>query len=799
MHPLYTVRQGAAVKRGPLATVWLAQDEVLGRAVALKELDNWAARSARSQAAFRFAHLRRLSLNHEGLAPVHGADSGRGWIVLDHYAAGSLADRSGTFTPDHVRELLQQLLRTLAYLHAQGLVHGAVRPENLFLAQQGQVLLADGLGLRLDSEGRARDAGPCFERLDDQETKYLAPECLDGKADRVGHAADLYALGLTILELLLGRASFVQLFPGVQVAAQTWAEWHRSADGLPPLLDLLPEAPADLARVIDRLLLKDPGARPAAAEALAVLCPPPPEPPRPKPQLWGRNAPKPLAAPAPDVRPAPSPPALEVRGRVGARFVAAGAAVLGLGVVLGLLVRPGSRGEPAAALEEVAQARADLREVSAQLDQARATAEGHASRADRLEAELRGTRANLDQARAEASRAQGELAQAREVARRAEERAAILKGELEQARAVADRSGTSSARAQGELAQAHEGARRAEERAAALQGELERARSDAARAATQAAGLVGERDRALADLSKCKAAAARQDEELKRARAELAESGKRIAQLEGQLKEAGEPRRLPVIEKTPGRSAVVALEKLGGKVGLDAQKAHEDVVLEADLSGTKVTNDDLALLDGLSSLRVLSLASTRVADAGLTHLEGLAELRKLNLYDTQTTDAGLASLRGLTRLQTLCLATTKVSDKGLAHLKGLVNLQALSLTNTQTTNDGLVHLQGLVNLQTLHLSTTKVTDEGLAHLKGLSQLRTLHLNNTAVSGACLAHLKGMPSLQELQLSYTRINDQGLAYLKALTSLEEIDLTGTGVSPAAVAALRQALPRCRIQH
>jgi hypothetical protein len=51
----------------------------------------------------------------------------------------------------------------------------------------------------------------------------------------------------------------------------------------------------------------------------------------------------------------------------------------------------------------------------------------------------------------------------------------------------------------------------------------------------------------------------------------------------------------------------------------------------------------------------------------------------------------------------------------------------------------------------------------------------------------------------LQLIYTQINDQDLAHLEALTSLEELDLTGTGVSPAAVATLRQALPRCRIQH
>jgi hypothetical protein len=792
MHPLYTVRQDAAMRRGPLATVWLAQDEVLGREVALKELHNWAARSARSEAAFRFAHLRRLSLNHEGLAPVHGTDSGRGWLVLDHYNAGSLAERSGTFNPDHVRELLVQLLRTLAYLHAQGLVHGAVRPENLFLTQRGQVLLADGLGLRLNGEGQARDAGKCFERLDVRETKYLAPECLDGKADRVGPAADVYALGLTILELLLGRASFVQLFPGVQAAAQTWADWHRSADVLPPLRDLLPEAPADLTRVIDRLLLKDPGARPAAAEALAVLCPPPPEPVSPQPSTT-----------AAEVQPAPSPPAAEVRRQGGARFMAVGVTVAGLaGVMLGLLVRPGSQREPAAAPAEVAQVRTDLRDLSAELERTRAIAEGHRSRADHLEVELRGVRKDLGKAHAAADRAgtspapaQGELAQAREKARHAEERAATLEGDLQRAR---------------------EGARRAEKRAATLEGDLQRARGEVA---TRLTALEGERDRALADLGNCKAAAARQEDdlkraradlgncktaaagqedELKRARAELAEARKRVAQLEAQWKEAREPRRLPISEKTPAKSAVETLEKLGAKVELDAQNAKEEVVLEADLSGTKVTNEDLALLEGLTSLRVLYLSSTRVGDAGLTHLAGLAQLRKLNLFDTQTTDAGLASLRGLTRLQTLSLATTKVSDKGLVHLEGLANLQALSLTNTPTSNDGLVHLKGLANLKTLHLATTQVTDAGLAHLAGLSQLETLYLNHTRVSGACIAHLKGMPKLRELQLRYTQINDQGLAQLKALTSLEEIDLTGTDVSPAAVSALRQALPRCRIQ-
>ena len=69
-----------------------------------------------------------------------------------------------------------------------------------------------------------------YEGLEtEDEAKYLAPECLDGRAEGVGPAADLYALGLTALELLLGGVWFAALFPRVQVAAQRWDEWHCSA------------------------------------------------------------------------------------------------------------------------------------------------------------------------------------------------------------------------------------------------------------------------------------------------------------------------------------------------------------------------------------------------------------------------------------------------------------------------------------------------------------------------------------------------------------------------------------------
>src|SRR5205807_8752563 len=110
-------------------------------------------------------------------------------------------------------------------------------------------------------QGRTPQGRELFEDLESDEAKYLAPECLDGKADAVGPASDLYSLGLTALELLLGGVWFAALFPRVQVAAQRWDEWQRSEEQLPPLRELVPEAPADLAEVVDGLLRKAPAER----------------------------------------------------------------------------------------------------------------------------------------------------------------------------------------------------------------------------------------------------------------------------------------------------------------------------------------------------------------------------------------------------------------------------------------------------------------------------------------------------------------------------------------------------------
>jgi hypothetical protein len=255
--------------RGPHATVYRARDQVLGRTVAIKELQNWTDRSAAAVVRLRFAHAQPL------LHPPHTlqaciADAERGRLAMDFIPAGSLGDRitrdGRSLAPALVRQVLIGALEALAPLHRQGLLHGAVKPNNLFVDGSGQVLLADGLGLSLSAKRIVYPAP-----LTPEEEKYLAPEW----ADTVGAAADLYSLGLALLELLLA-GDFELLFPQVLGRAIAWTEWHRSERQLPPVKTLVPSLPRDLASVLDRLLRKRPEERyPSAVEALESIRPAP--------------------------------------------------------------------------------------------------------------------------------------------------------------------------------------------------------------------------------------------------------------------------------------------------------------------------------------------------------------------------------------------------------------------------------------------------------------------------------------------------------------------------------------------
>jgi internalin A len=134
----------------------------------------------------------------------------------------------------------------------------------------------------------------------------------------------------------------------------------------------------------------------------------------------------------------------------------------------------------------------------------------------------------------------------------------------------------------------------------------------------------------------------------------------------------------PAQEATEQR-AIAVIRRVGGKVTLDKQAPSRPVVA-VDLAGREVTDDALAALKDLPSLRRLNLGFTRVTDGGIERLKGCVRLEVLLLFGCfQVTDMGVAHLKALTRLRHLDLSHTNVTDKGLEQLHGLVGLRHLGL------------------------------------------------------------------------------------------------------------------------
>jgi peroxiredoxin len=93
----------------------------------------------------------------------------------------------------------------------------------------------------------------------------------------------------------------------------------------------------------------------------------------------------------------------------------------------------------------------------------------------------------------------------------------------------------------------------------------------------------------------------------------------------------------------------------------------------------------------------------------------------------------------------------------------------------------------------------QITSSGMANLKDLTSLELLNLENTQVGDEGLAYLAGLASIKTLVLAGTQVTDEGIKYLKSLTALQTLNLNGTRVSEAGITDLKQALPNCRISE
>lgn len=312
---------------GDFATIYRARDRELLREVAIKQIHNQYLADPRQLERFwREAQL-LASLQHPHIITIYDVVRPRGWLVME-LMQGSLRDlvRDEPLDVDFVRTVLASCLDALRFLHAQGILHGDIKPSNVLIDRDGRVKLGDfGLARRATSQEGSLLKGT---------TKYLAPEVVSAQFGEVGPASDLYSLGFMAYELLCG-SRFRDLFPGLASFGRdeqlAWLMWHSAPDlRLPPVQRVLQGVPADLARVIDRLVQKEQSQRfSSAEEALAQLA------------MGGPGMPPPRVVEPKKPPEAPPPPRWKKR-------VVAGAAVLASAVVTLFLLWPQSPPPPAA-------------------------------------------------------------------------------------------------------------------------------------------------------------------------------------------------------------------------------------------------------------------------------------------------------------------------------------------------------------------------------------------------------------------------------------------------------------------
>jgi tRNA A-37 threonylcarbamoyl transferase component Bud32 len=245
-----------------MGVVYKARERRLNRLVALKMIlaGDYAAPSAAERIRAEAEIVARLQ--HPNIVRIHatGDCDGRPYVELEYLGGGSLADHlNGTpWAPRDAARLVASLARAMAEAHRLGIIHRDLKPANILLSTDGTPKISDfGLAKVIDNQSELT----CTESIVGS-PRYMAPEQAIGQPRLVGPAADVYALGSTLYELLTGRPPFVA--PTVLATL----ELVKNTEPVPPRR-LQPTLASDLQTICLKCLRKDPGDRYPSAEALA--------------------------------------------------------------------------------------------------------------------------------------------------------------------------------------------------------------------------------------------------------------------------------------------------------------------------------------------------------------------------------------------------------------------------------------------------------------------------------------------------------------------------------------------------
>ncbi|MGN6483439.1 MAG: serine/threonine-protein kinase [Thermomicrobiales bacterium] len=290
---------------GAFATTWRGLDRRLGRLVAIKILHTQFAHDPAYVLRFEREAQAAASVSHGNVVDIY--DFGRQddllYIVMQYIAGEDLKHlivRERVLPPERAREIVLQVLAGLGAIHAAGIVHRDIKPQNVLVGNDGQIRVADFGIAQIEDRSDLTTAGTAFGTA-----AYMAPEQADGRD--VGPWTDLYAVGVVLYELLTGTLPFTAPTAMAMMLAHMQetpeppsmraTRWPISGDLDAVTMQALQKQPRDRFRSTAAMgqALRNAsvhGAWPAATPAAATS-----------------TATRPITRPTPYVRPAAQPPA----------------------------------------------------------------------------------------------------------------------------------------------------------------------------------------------------------------------------------------------------------------------------------------------------------------------------------------------------------------------------------------------------------------------------------------------------------------------------------------------------------
>ena len=200
----------SALGNGGMGTVWLAEDDILSRRVAVKEVSPPAEMTEREREMLRERTLREARtaarLSHPNVVTIYDVveDDGRPWIVMELIPSRSLRDlvgADGPLTAQQAAGVGLQILAALRAAHALGIMHRDVKPGNVLVDAGGRAVLAD-FGIARTQDSPALTTSGVLVGS----PSYIAPERARGEPG--GPESDLWSLGATLYALVEGRPAY---------------------------------------------------------------------------------------------------------------------------------------------------------------------------------------------------------------------------------------------------------------------------------------------------------------------------------------------------------------------------------------------------------------------------------------------------------------------------------------------------------------------------------------------------------------------------------------------------------------